>query len=708
MNALFGSYQWNADESDAVLVQSPLIDGLPFADTLFLYDTDEQIATDVLAQNPSNPDLALVGAGAARHYAIPSSDRCVECHMGSPSQSFVLGFRPVQLKRRPLGQGGVLMDPGQDELTQLQRFIDYGIITGMASPADVLPLEQSEGTRQPRNNYELVAQGYMVGNCAHCHNPRGYPTVTNPVLAGVLDMLPRPDGGIFQFPLERFSPRIGRGAGAATPIPYITPSLTDLSESAKVSGTVTLYAPWRSLIYRVVDTPFPYTDDNALFPHMPMNSAGYDCTAKQIMSDWMISIPAVRKNPQIAEYSLPSSQAPIDDAPQPYVEVSPGTPGYGEAVAAAQDRLATLHTGDNPVAGSGAVVYSQYSYCPDTSDILDPAVERDPSCHPVPTPSGVFVGNALVTVSDVPDHAHWVITDLTQVAGPYSPRRPDWPTLLIEQSFAPPVLSCSSQTLAVAQAAQNEVKLAVDVLQTTTLDPIRDFATQRLPMGLWEEKPPCDLSSQPTVASYSGSARPRWMDNPAAHASANSAVYAEPPGAAVFNFICTNCHGPLADARGRLADNLLVMTGGIAQVADLRDGLFGPPGPDAGSNRQAAFGTLAAGIDAGSWASVSSDDRAARYLAWMAMGGTEVTIPEAILENRKRHFRPRRLTRPPVWDCHGQHARGGQGTLHVAPILQYGGVGSLGRADRSGRPEAAHRSRLVHHRQVRRSSEERP
>src|SRR6202042_3811704 len=39
--ALFGSYRWNDDESDAVLVQTPLNDGEPFADTVLLYNTDE-------------------------------------------------------------------------------------------------------------------------------------------------------------------------------------------------------------------------------------------------------------------------------------------------------------------------------------------------------------------------------------------------------------------------------------------------------------------------------------------------------------------------------------------------------------------------------------------------------------------------------------------------------------------------------------------
>src|SRR5262249_47559110 len=159
-------------------------------------------------------------------------------------------------------------------------------------PSDVVPLERSQGARTPRNNYELVAQGYLVGNCQHCHNPRGYPSVQSPSLINVLNFLPSETGGIFQFPLERFSPRIGRGITGTTPIPYITPSLVDLPRVDVRSGgqaadifvhaptaseiVWVAYAPWRSLIYRNVDGPFAYVDDLAIYPHMPFNSAGYD------------------------------------------------------------------------------------------------------------------------------------------------------------------------------------------------------------------------------------------------------------------------------------------------------------------------------------------------------------------------------------------------------------------------------------------------
>ena len=136
--------------------------------------------------------------------------------MGSQNGSFVLGFTPLQLARRPTGMSGTLEPTAGDELTQLQRLIDLGVVSGMTSPEDVVPLEQSEGARRPRNDYELAAQAYMVGNCAHCHNPRGFPTKKAPLLKDVLNFLPSTDGGVFQFPLDRTSPVRARAPAPET------------------------------------------------------------------------------------------------------------------------------------------------------------------------------------------------------------------------------------------------------------------------------------------------------------------------------------------------------------------------------------------------------------------------------------------------------------------------------------------------------------
>jgi mono/diheme cytochrome c family protein len=689
--ALFGTYLWNEGETEATLLEAPLRDGLPFSDALIQYTTDEQLAAEVLAANPVYPLDALINYKAARHYAVPSSDRCMECHMGSNSASFVLGFRPLQLKRRALGEGGTLVEPGQgppgaDELTQLQRFIDYGVITGVSSADDILSLENSEGARTPRpavadpdggtaTNYELTAQGYMVGNCSHCHNPRGYPSVENPVLVDVLNFLPGPNGGIFQFPLERYSPRIGRGPGQATPIPYITPSLMDqpsyywdkqpptgsgdnyfFNVAAGSSSEVfhILYAPWRSLIFRNVNTPFTYQDNLALYPHMPMNSPGYDCRAKQILGDWMVSIPAIRKDPEIAEYAFATEfnaagnnavvgGAAVDDNPQPYVEVLPGTPGYAGAVLAAQQRLAILHSGTNASVPADNT-FDVYHYCPDTSDILDPNVT---ACYPVPY-QGEDSTNVLTSAT--PPHAHWVNTDLSQtpqLPGTFAVRRADWPTVLVET----PATVDAGAAPAAAQCPGVVPQVApIDLLQNVYIDSppdagapsgsdagapsaFRTFATTAVPFGIWEQQAGCDFSHQSTVASVlanTSTPPPLWMTN-SKNLAPSAPVFMASPGQAVFQMICINCHGPDADAKGRLSDNLATMTGGNAIVADFKDGLFGPL-TSPGLHKSEAFADSMLPSGAGpNWTNATIDDRASRYMAFMALGGTEVQIPNAIL-----------------------------------------------------------------------------
>jgi hypothetical protein len=163
-----------------------------------------------------------------------------------------------------------------------------------------------------------------------------------------------------------------------------------------------------------------------------------------------------------------------------------------------------------------------------------------------------------------------------------------------------------------------------------TLDTgFRTFATTRIPMGLWQEKPACDWAQEPlksvghTIAEVNAAAgpHPHWLDAPGTDGSRH--VYNQTPGEAVFGMICINCHGAQADSKGRLADNLATMTGGNALVADLRDGFFGPLSSP-GTNRAQEFMPLS---DAGE----TADDTAARYMVWMALGGTKVTIPPAFL-----------------------------------------------------------------------------
>jgi mono/diheme cytochrome c family protein len=644
--ALYGTYKWNDDESDAVLVTTPLNNGAPFADTMIQYTTNEPLASDLLNAQPADPEATLLEYGAARHYAIPSSVRCDNCHEGSENRSYTLGFSPVQINRRRTGEGGTIEVTGPDELAQMQRFIDYGLVTGLSSPNDVLPLEQAEGARSPRNNYELVAQGYLLGNCANCHNPWGDASQDNPVLTDILDFYPSATGGIFQFPLERYSPRVFRGASGQGQLPYITPSLMDqprtIADVFNVAGTgadgldalaLAWYAPWRSLIYRNVDNPFAYTDDSALFPHMPMNTSGYDDRARQILSDWMVSIPAIRKNPEIPEYAFFGDNngrtvfgAAVDKNPQPYVEVFPGDPRYPDAVSAAAQRLQILHTGVNPNVplADGTTWISRYATPGRTEDILDPNVPNH-LCNPVPLPVPPKSMTASLAQEPIPGHCHWVVTDMTQPPGAWSPRRPDWATVLVNQQPSAPS-ACLVGSAAIK--AQTEATTAVSLLQSITLASASSYVTTPVPFGLWQKKPGCDFSKQPTAQSFlSSSQPPLWMTH--APPAPDAPVYMSTPGQAVFKMVCINCHGGLADSTGRLAQNLATMTGGLALVTDFRNGLFGSvSSPE--SNLNPVFSVLPAGAPS-SWTGVSNDDRAARYMSWMALGGTEVSIPVGLL-----------------------------------------------------------------------------
>jgi mono/diheme cytochrome c family protein len=648
--ALFGTYIWDESETTATLLQDPLRSGEPFADRLTSYITDEPKAAAIIASKPLNVDYVLEheNPGLVRHYAIPGSQRCIQCHMGSPSASFVLGFTPLQVATVAPGVEGVIEPATGDELTQLKRLIDYKVISGMTSPADVLPLDQTQLPRTPRTPQELTAQAYMVGNCAHCHNPRGFPSTKAPALKDILNFLPGPNGGIFQFPLDRTSPIRARTAQQDVPIPYITPSLRDYPSEVGNTYTVKyetcsadendgwclmpnqivdfIDAPWRSLIYRNVDTPFDYVDDLAIFPHMPMNTPGYDCRVHQIMGDWMVSIPAVQVDPTENEDKVAddptgpdgsSIKGSIDLHPQPFVEVKPSDPGYPAAQAAAVIRLATFRAGH------------RYNYCPDTTDIVDPAVENrvlpsDPlTPQDKPQYSSTDITQLIMPAEGVPDRAHWVVTDATDPPPPlppapqWTPRRPDWATALVDHMAV-------NASATVDQLAQ--LKQVVDDLETVTLtDSVRQVLTTEVPFGLWKQQPGCDFSGIPIAGSFQGDDRPLWMSITSPPPDPSAPVYMQSPGAAVFTNICINCHGPQGDAKGLLADEISIMTGGDARVANFRIGLFGPT-DSPGTNRQQVFSPPA--IMAGTG---TPDDYGARYMAWMALGGTQKQIPPALL-----------------------------------------------------------------------------
>ncbi|HEX2730061.1 MAG TPA: hypothetical protein VHM70_00595 [Polyangiaceae bacterium] len=654
--ALFGTYQWDEAETEATLVEDPLRNGQPFRDRLFRYMTDEVEGPKLIADDIPDLDRELANRGAARYYGIPGSERCIGCHRGSSNHSFLLGFTPLQVNRLPMDDGsappagsdtkhlhGIITPPSDDELTQLQRLVDYGVITGIDDPADpqeVFPLEVVED-EPPRNDYELIAQGYMVGNCGICHNPDGLASYENPVLKDILNFWPSQNGGVFGFPMKgdnAFSPRIFGGPSGDNPLPYISP---ELHQDSKQHNGGDMLAPWHSLIYRNVDTPFTYLDQLTLFPHMPLNVPGYDKRVRNIMGDWMTSIPA-------RELATPVGE-------QTYEEVPPGASDYDAAKADADARLDSYHHGgrfdcvdfvecektlcDNPCVDTRDIV---------AHEVLDTIRDNSPTGPLTPEP----VPNQFL----VPVRPHWVNTDLTQPAlDHWEPRRPDWAQVLMcgngkvdlgdpaittddeecddgplgstECSISCKKVNCSADDLSdedqkkcVPTTRTAAEALTVELLQNIKLtDQFRELALGERPMTFWEKKPKCDLKDLPTGDTYTGPGPVAWITTSKKYGKPTDLpLYFQSPGEALFSSVCANCHGPKADSTGRQATTVALMSGGETRVANLRDGLLGQ------GHIQAQFGNWSS-------AEASPTDLAARYVSWMALGGTLRRIPEPVL-----------------------------------------------------------------------------
>jgi hypothetical protein len=668
IKALRATYAWDNEESEAHLVTDPLKNREPWADRLCPMVVDESAPRDPkknpIIKTPHRECTYMTldeednaESGTIRHYAIPGVRRCDECHMGSNNHSYILGFNPWQVDRRPLGEGGVYDAPNPDELDQLKRFISYGIISGIA-PGEA-KLEESQGDRAPRSDYELKAQGYMMGNCAFCHAPHGFPSVQNPLLRS-LDFFPKPaeNGGVFQFPLEKTSPRVKVDKSQTTAINYISTDMkpwnwdkftavkrSSLNDGCSLSDytcnpRVEQYCPpgqacseqviasieadsmmfggvWGSLIWRNVYTPMTYPDTNTLFIHMPRNVPGFDCRAHNIMADWMLSIP-------------------VDETG---AQASPTQEYYKRFVKAAETRREDYH---NSATGQ---------HCPVDDDIVDPRVllaGRDPVYgkmeYPAPGDLGDYQGPSInhegfeEAFSDgtgpfkdgVPDHPHWVSADYSTPPGEWTPKRSDWHRMLTGRA---------NQELLADVNPNNDKLVSVieDLLTIKSTPEFEAFALEPVPMGIWADS--CAGTAQELgarqVKDFAWDARrtiDRWITQGQVDPipgsgmfDAESYVHEMSRGQAVFEAICMNCHGTNFDSRSPLATTVAELSGGNTLVADFRNGLLGPTEAP-GSNASGVF-TFSDGNNG-----ATPDDWLARYVLFMGMGGTLAEIPKAVVQ----------------------------------------------------------------------------
>jgi len=571
--AVFGTYIWNDDESEATLLEKPYLgteldnpslNEFTFKDLIKPFVTDERVFEKTLESvDQHGGSVVLRPLAGQKEYPVPGWHRCVQCHEGS--KDFLLGLTPTQLNRRPLGEGGVYEEPGPDELTQAQRLIDYGFITGATSPDDFIKLEDSAGDRKPRNAYELRAQAYLVGNCSSCHSPRGYPTRLNPSLAPFNFM---PGGIVFQFPLEQRSPlRLVKGAGDKyLGLRYLDPSLSARAkdiERQQASPPWSLLVtptnptppiipdslqqdvgPWDSLIFRNVQTPRTYDEGSVLYPHMPLHVPGIDCRAQTFLGSWAASVPFQATGIVYSDADSPAAREAADARVRSFL--------------------------------------AQKSDCQPAEDLRDWGAEA-PSYTDQAAPW------------EIPDRPHWFEEDFSEAAGDYQPRNGKWTTALASDQYA-------------------------YIRNFEPSERLRAFAKTEVPFDFWQDKPECDFSqvTPPAAPAY-------WMTYKALRPDADlQRVYSTLPGAAVFEAICSNCHGPRGTAESNLASTIANLTGGKTRVANYAQGFFGPLASPTQNLSLFSTQPLSDGTSLGEYG-------AAKYLLFMALGGTEALIPDAAL-----------------------------------------------------------------------------
>jgi hypothetical protein len=141
---------------------------------LIWHTAEDQWTFAAYRWNPEQTDAELVPEEGfrnaweiqpGREHAIPGTNDCRTCHMGSPA--IVLGFSALQLSddRDPNALHGGPLPKDAVTLSTLEK---RGRLRG--APADLLSNPPRIRTKDP---IERTALGYLSANCGNCHNDAG-------------------------------------------------------------------------------------------------------------------------------------------------------------------------------------------------------------------------------------------------------------------------------------------------------------------------------------------------------------------------------------------------------------------------------------------------------------------------------------------------------------------------------------------------------
>jgi hypothetical protein len=164
-------YQWNAEGTDATLVVDDRATAIPpMAPTV-----------KVTVNHTVSPGKILkLNNGMEFDHALPTRKMCTDCHAqnGMNTQTFI-GFDELRLNS-PLGAAK----------TQLQTFQEMDIFTVKPKAGDPPPASIDE-----KDPALLQVKRFVMGNCVHCHNPKGMGGFDMSPDAFVKSVVRQPTGG---------------------------------------------------------------------------------------------------------------------------------------------------------------------------------------------------------------------------------------------------------------------------------------------------------------------------------------------------------------------------------------------------------------------------------------------------------------------------------------------------------------------------------